>query len=39
MTIKAYITRKRGFIAALTPAYFLPQPFQAIRSSVAFAIR
>jgi hypothetical protein len=31
--------RKRGISTVLTRAYFRPQPFQAIRSSVAFAIR
>jgi putative restriction endonuclease len=30
---------KRGINTVLTPAYFRPQPFQAIRRSVAFAIR
>jgi hypothetical protein len=30
---------KRGISTVLTHAYFRPQPFQAIRSSVAFAIR
>jgi hypothetical protein len=37
--ILIYAVRKRGISTVLTPAYFRPQPFQAIRSSVAFAIR